>query len=295
VGIFLYGSEANFKHRGAALMAAMTQLGYADGKNVHYEWRAANGQEDLLRSHGADLMRGTMDVVVSSNTAATRVLQATRGTTPIVFGASEDPVIEGFARSMEKPGGSITGVASTVLDHLDRHIELLFAVAPRLTRVTALLNPAEPTYARYKSRLQSAVRAGTRLIVVDASTPRELENAFPARARDDADGLTVMNDTMFYNERRTLAEMSVRAKRPAIFPARGYVEAGGLMSFGPNPEANFTRVAAIVHRVLRGTKPADIPIEPAAKMELVVNRETLRSLGLTLPPEYLAQAVMMGR
>jgi putative ABC transport system substrate-binding protein len=161
--------------------------------------------------------------------------------------------------------------------------------------VTALLNPNEPTYARYKSRLQSAVRTGTKLIVADATTPRELENAFPSRARDDADGLIVMNDTMFYNERRTLAELSVRAKRPTIFPSRGYVEAGGLMSFGPNPEANFVRAAALVDRILKGAKPADLPVEPPVKLELVVNRETLKALGLTLPADVAAQAILVGR
>jgi putative tryptophan/tyrosine transport system substrate-binding protein len=295
VGIFLFGSEANFKYRAGAFIAAMASLGYVQGKTVAYDWRASNGQADLLKSHAAELMRGGHDVVVSSNTATTRMLQAVGGATPIVFGASEDPVIEGFVKSFEKPGGNITGVVSSVLDHLTRHVELLAVVAPRLTRITALLNPAEPTYARYKSRLQSAVRTGTKLIVVDASTPRELENAFPARARDDADGLFVMNDTMFYNERRTIAELSVRAKRPAIFPARGYVEAGGLMSFGPNPEANFTRVAAMVDRILKGARPSELPVEPPVKLEVVVNRETMKSLGLSLPPAVAAEAVMLGR
>ena len=293
----MFGSEANFRSRAEAFVLAMKQLGYEQGRTVQYEWRAANGQEDLLRSMAGEMMRNGFDLVVSSNTAATRALRlaGASSTIPVVFGASEDPVLEGFVKSMERPGGNITGVSSGVLDHLRRHVELLMAVAPRLTRVTALLNPAEPTYAGYKARLQSAVRAGTKLIVVDASTPREIEQAFPSRARDDADGLVVMNDTMFYNERRTIAEMAVRARRVAVFPARGYVEAGGLMSYGPSPEANFGRAAGMVDRILKGVKPAHMPVEPPARVELVINRDTTKTLGLTIPPDLWAQATVLAK
>lgn len=295
IGILMYGSEANFRTRGQAFVAAMRGLGYEEGRTVSYDWRAANGQDDLLRNLAAELTRGQHDVVLSSNTVCTRALRAASSVTPIVFGASEDPVLEGFAKSMDRPGTNATGVSSGVLDLLGRQVELLMAAAPRLTRVTALLNPQEPTYGRYKARLQATVRAGTKLIVVDAATPRELEGAFPSRARDDADGLIVMNDALFYTERRTIAELSLRAKRIAIFPARGYVEAGGLMSYGPNPEANFARAAHIVDRVLKGARPGDIAIEPPARVELAFNRETARALAVTIPQELAAQAVIVGK
>jgi ABC-type uncharacterized transport system substrate-binding protein len=123
----------------------------------------------------------------------------------------------------------------------------------------------------------------------------QIESAFPSRVRDDADGLLVMNDVVLYNERRTIAEAAARARRPAVYPQRGYVEAGGLMSYGANPEANFLQSAQYVDRILKGAKPADLAMESARKVELVVNREALRSIDLQLPPEIAKQAVMFGR
>ena len=295
VALLLYGSRANFASRADAFTKAMAALGYVEGKTVAYEYRVANGQEDLLATHAAELGASGASVIVSASTHTTRALKAARIATPVVMGSAEDPIAEGFVKTLEKPGGNITGVNATVLDQLERHIELLFAVAPRLTRVTALLNPTNPTYRTYRGRLQSAVRAGTRLIVVDASTPEQIEAAFPSRVRDDADGLVVMNDTVFYNERRNLVEMAARAKRPAVYPSRGYVEAGGLMSWGPNPEANFTRAATYVDRILKGAKPADLPVEQATQIELVANREAFRAMGLSIPPEIQRQAILLGR
>lgn len=295
VAFLLYGSRANFISRSDAFMKAMAKLGYVEGKTVAYDFRVANGQEDLLAAYAAEIGRSGADVVVSASTHTTRALKAAGIATPVVMGSAEDPIAEGFVKSLEKPGGNITGINATVLDQLDKHVELLFAVAPRLTRVTALLNPTNPTYRTYRGRLQSAVRPGTRLIFVDASTPEQIESAFPARVRDDADGLVVMNDTLFYNERRTLAEMAAHAKRPAVYPARGFVEAGGLMSWGPNPEANFTRAASYVDRILKGAKPAEMPVEQATRIELVVNREAFRAMGLAIPPEIQRQAIVLER
>ena len=293
VAFLLYGSRPNFASRAEAFMKAMAELGYVEGKTVAYDFRIANGQEDLLATYAAELGRSGATVIVSASTHTTRALKAAGISTPVVIGAAEDPVSEGFAKSLEKPGGNMTGIDSATIEHLGRHVELLFAVAPRLTRVTALLNPSNPTYRLYRGRLQSAVRPGTRLIFVDASTPAQIEGAFPSRARDDADGLVVMNDTIFYNERRTLAEMAARAKRPAIYPQRGFVEAGGLMSWGPNPDVNFARAASFVDRILKGARPGDLPIEQATHIELVASREAFRALDLAIPPDIQRQAVLV--
>lgn len=295
VAILLYGSRANFASRAEAFTKAMASLGYVEGKTVTYDYRIANGQEDLLATHAAEIGRGGGAVVVSVSTHTTRALKAAGIATPVVMAAAEEPIAEGFVKSLEKPGGNITGINASVLDQLDKHVELLFQVAPRLSRITALLNPTNPTYRTYRARLQSVVRPGTRLVVADASTAEQIESAFPARARDDADGLIVMNDTLFYNERRTLTEIAARAKRPAIYPARGFVEAGGLMSWGPNPEANFARAAVYVDRILKGARPADMPVEQASRIELVANREAFRAMGLAIPPEIQRQAHFIGR
>ena len=295
VGILNFGSRANFRTRAEAFMRAMSERGYVEGKTVAYDWRTANGQEEVLKSHAAELGHGAVDVIVSASTHTSRALRNSGVAVPVVMAANEEPTIEGFARSMERPGGNFTGISASVLDHLDRHVELLFAVAPRLTRITALLNPENPAYRVYRSRLQSAVRAGTKLIVADAATVDQIDAAFPARARDDADGLIVMNDSMFFNERRAIVDAATRVKRPSIYPIRAFVEAGGLMSFGANPEANYARAAQYVDRILKGAKPAEMPIDPPAKMELVVNRDRLETLGFPLPPDIARQAVYYPR
>ena len=295
VAILFFGSRANFASRADAFTKAMAELGYVEGKNIAFDWRTANGQEDLLATYANEIGRSGVDVVLSASTHTSRALKVANVPQPVVMAATEDAVAEGFARSPEKPGGTMTGIASASYELIDRHVELLFAVAPRLTRITALLNPLTPTYRAYRGRLQSAVRAGTKLIVVDASSIEQIEAAFPARARDDADGLIVMNDVLLYNERRTVVESAARARRPAVYPLRGFVEAGGLMSWGPNNEANFVRAAGFVARILKGARPGDLPMEAPAKLELVVNRETLRNLSLELPPELAKQALPIGR
>ena len=295
VAILMYGSRSNFASREAAFVKGMRELGYEAGRNVAYEWRPANGQEDLLKSLAQEISGTAPDVILSVSTQTTHALLSATRQVPIVMAASEDPVTEGFARSLENPGGNITGMSASVLDQLGRQVDLLAQVAPRLTRVTALLNPLEPTYRIYRGRLQSSVRAGTRLIVVDASTPQQIEQAFPSRSRDDADGLIVMNSAMYFTERRAIVELASRARRPAIYPLREYVEAGGLMSWGPNREANFTRAAAYVDRILKGARPADLPIEPAVRLELAIHRETARNAGVEIPPDLARQAVMIGK
>ena len=296
VGILFFGSRANFRSRADAFVQGMAARGYVEGKTVAYDWRTANGQEDLLKPTAGELARSGVQVIVSASTHTSRALRSAGVTTlPIVMAANEEPTIDGFARSLDKPGGNFTGISASVLDLLDKHVELLFAVAPRLTRITALLNPQNAAYRTYRARLQSAVRAGTKLIVVDASTAEQIDSAFPARAREDADGLIVMNDVMLYNERRTVIDAASRVKRPGIYPLRGFVEAGGLMSYGANPEANFARAATYVDRILKGAHPAEMAIEPPAKIELVVNRDRLETLGLQLPAELARQAVYYPR
>ena len=296
VGVLHFGSRANFRSRGEAFVQAMAERGYVEGRTVSYDWRTANGQEDVLKSLAVELGQGIVDVIVSASTHTSRVLRnAGVANVPVVMAANEEPTIEGFARSTERPGGNFTGISSSVLDHLDRHVELLFAVAPRLTRITALLNPENPAYRTYRARLQSTVRAGTKLIVADAATIDQIDAAFPARARDDSDGLIVMNDSMFLNERRAVVDAAARVKRPAVYPIRAFVEAGGLMSYGANPEANYARAAQYVDRILKGAKPAEMPIEPPAQLELVVNRDRLETLGFPLPADIARQAIYYPR
>jgi putative ABC transport system substrate-binding protein len=291
VAILTYGSRANFKSRAEAFHTSMRVLGYEEGRNVRYEWTHANGQEDLLVSFARDLATNPPDVVVSASAPTTKVLQKYTRTVPIVMAAAEDAVVEGFVRSLDKPGGNITGISASVLDQIPRHLDLLAEVSPRIRRIVALLNPTNATYASYRSRLEAAIHPPRRVAVVDARNRDEIDRVFEGHGRrDEAEGLLVMNDPTFYTERRTIAEGASRLRQPAIYPLRGFVEVGGLMSYGPNPEANFARVAVFVDRILKGTRPADLPVEMAPRMELVINRDTANALKLELKPDLLKQA-----
>jgi putative ABC transport system substrate-binding protein len=293
VGVLHFGSRTNFQSRAEALLKGLAELGYVEGKSVAVTWRAANGQLDLLGSYAQELGQGAVDVVVSASTNTSRALRKANAMVPVVMASVEDPVAEGFVKAAEKPATNMTGIAASTYDHLERHVEVLMAVTPRLTRITALVNPDNPSARGFRGRMQSVVRSGTRLIFANAATVDQIESAFPARAREDADGLVVMNDTLFFNERRTITEAAARARRPAIYPLRAFVEAGGLMSLGPNQEANFYRAATFIDRILKGTKPGDVPMEPSPKIELVISRDVMQNLGLQVPPDLAKQAVLL--
>jgi putative ABC transport system substrate-binding protein len=293
VAILHSGAAANLTKRAEVFTKALRDLGYEDGRNVQLQWLSANGQADLLTEMAAQLAREAPEVVVSASAITTRSLRAATQRIPIVMAAAEDPVAEGFVRSLANTGNNVTGVSSSVLDQLRRQIELLSEMAPRLRRVTALLNPANPIYKTYRARVEFNVPPGLRLTVVDASTPREMERAF-TRARDDTEGVLVMNDPDYYTLRREVTEQALSSRRPTIYPLRGFVEAGGLLSWGPNVEANFARTAWYVDRLLKGAKPSELPIETPSRFELVANRATARLLGISLPPDILRQASVIG-
>jgi putative ABC transport system substrate-binding protein len=200
-------------------------------------------------------------------------------------------VLEGFVKSMAQPGTNITGISASVLDHLPRHLDMLTEYSPRIRRIVALLNPANATYAAYRARLEAAIRPPRRLVIVEARTRDQIDRVFERRpGAQEPEGLLVMNDPEIYTERRTVAEGAARLRQAAVYPLRGFVEAGGLMSFGPNPEASFIRAAYFVDRILKGARPAELPVEPAPRMELVLNRDAARGLGIAFSTELLKQA-----
>jgi putative ABC transport system substrate-binding protein len=294
VAILMYGSPANFAGRADAFTSAMRELGYEPGKNIHYDWRSANGQDDLLRKLAEEVSREPFDVIVSASANTTRALQKATKTRPIVMGSVEDPVGEGFARSLAQPGTNMTGVTSSVVDHLPKQLELLADVVPHLTTVTAALNPANVSYRAYRDRLDAAAtRRKLKLVIVDAKSAAQIEAAFAPLAANQVGAVLVMNDAGYYNERAVVAEIASGARRPAIYPHRGYVEAGGLISYGPNPEANFTRAAYYVDRILKGAKPSELPIEPPSLLETVIHRGAALALGLTIPPDLLNQSTVI--
>ena len=292
VAIFTFGSRFNARARTEAFLKGMRELGYEDGRNVQFEWRFANGQPDLVKDIAVELSRAHIDVIVSASTLTTDALLQATSTIPIVMATVEDPVISGFVKSLAHPETHVTGLTSNAIEQVPRHMELLLKAVPSVKRVAALVNPASAIYAAYRARVEWASRsARVRLAMMDATNFRDIERVFAKIQSAPVGGMLVMSDGSFYTERNTITELAARYRVPAVYPQQGYAEAGGLMSYGQNVEYNYTRAASYVDRILKGANPADLPIEEPANAELVINRNTARSLGLALPPELLKRAV----
>lgn len=291
VALLMFGSPVNFRSRFDAFRGGMEELGYAEGGNILYEIYSANGQPDILRELARDLARSGVDVIVSASTLTTQALHDAGVAHPVVMAAVDDPVAEGFARTLARPGTNYTGLSANVVGEAQRFVELLAMATAKLARVGLLANPANPTYRAVVARFEAAVaRLGAKLVVLQASTTEQVEDAIPTTGHDVVDGIVVMYDSMLYNHRIRVVELARDTRRPVIYPQRGYVEAGGLMSYGPQLEQSYRRVASYVHRILRGARPADLPIEPPAKLELVINRTAARGLGVQLPASFLKKA-----
>jgi ABC-type uncharacterized transport system substrate-binding protein len=290
VAILQFGAPANFKSRADAFMKGMKELGYVEGKDVVYDWCSANGQIDLLQQEARELAGGNVEVIVSASMLTTQALHRANVKVPVVMVAVDDPVASGFVQSIARPQTNFTGLTADVLDQVPRFIELLSSAVPRLSRVVGLVNPTNTTYRAYCSSLSaSAQKAGARLVIVDAATAQQMDRAFHG-GKDEADGVVVMSDALFYTGRKQIVELAETSRRPVIYPLRGYVEAGGLMSYGPKLEDNFLRAATYVDNLLKGANPATMAIEAPAKYELVINRNTALALGLAIPDELLKKA-----
>jgi putative ABC transport system substrate-binding protein len=291
VALLMFGSPINFRTRIAAFVKGMEDLGYVEGINVLFEFYSANGQLEVLQELARNLNRSAPEVIVSASTLTTAALRQAGVSQPVVMAAVDDPVAEGFARSLARPGGYYTGLSASVMSEAPRFVELLSTAMPKLARVGLLANPSNPTYRAFVSRFDAAIgRIGAKRVVLDASSTAELEQAFPATGQDVVDGLIVMYDTLFYNERMRIVELARDTRRPAVYPQRGYVEAGGLMSFGPQLEASYLRVASYVNKLLKGARPSDLAIELPPKFELVVNRTAARGLNIQFPAAFLQKA-----
>jgi len=291
VAVLMFGSPGNFRRRQESFVRAMSDLGYAENRAIRYEWISANGQQDLLDRRASEIAKAKFDVIVSASTRTTQALVGKVRTTPIVMVTVEDPVLSGFVRDLERPEGNVTGLTTSQCEDLPHMLELLTAAVRGLGKAAAMLNPASATYETCKSRIETAARAShLRLTLFQASRPAEIERAVGGAAYDRAGGMVVTSDTAFYNERVYVSELASRLRLPAIYPLQGYVEAGGLMSYGANPEHNFVRAASFVDRILKGAQPAELPVEAVARRDFVINHFAARMIGFEFPRELRERA-----
>jgi putative tryptophan/tyrosine transport system substrate-binding protein len=270
----------------------LKDAGFVEGENVAIEYRWAEGQFDRLPALAAELVHRRVAVIAALNTASALTAKAATATIPIVFAVPEDPVGLGLIASLARPGGNATGINFFSQEVVTKRLELLRELVPAATRVAVLVNPAAAATTETTMReVAGAARAiGLQIQVLNASTSQEINAAFAIFARERPDALYVGGDAFFQVRRAQLVNLASRHAVPATYGGREFAVAGGLMSYGTNLTDTYRQVGAYAGRILKGTKPADLPVVQASKFELVINAETARMLGLTVPPTLLATA-----
>jgi putative ABC transport system substrate-binding protein len=291
VGVLLPAPAAAVGTHLQALREGLRELGYVEGQNLALELKWVTTAESELDRLAADLVQAKVDVLVTWTTPATLAAMRATSTVPIVMVAVGDPVGNGLVASLARPGGNVTGVSNVSRELSGKLLELLREIHPGATRIAALRNPTNPASELLWRETQTAAQAlGVQLQLVQMHEPGELEAAFAAMLRARASGAVVLADALFLAERNRIAALARKARLPTVFERAENVEAGGLMSYGPKLTGQFRQAAAYVDKILRGAKPADLPVEQPTTFELVINRKTAAALGLTIPPSLLVRA-----
>jgi len=279
------------RHRLEAFRQGLRELGYVEGQTIALEVRSAEGKWERLPTLAAELVRLKVDVIVTATVPGIRAAQQATKTIPIVMAVVADPVATGFVASLARPGGNITGLSMMAPELAGKRLELLKEAVPRVSRVAVLRNPTNPGAALSVSETEVAARAlGVQLQLLEVRTSEELDGAFGAAARDRAGALIVLPDPMFLTHRARIADLAAKRRLPAMYYERDYVEAGGLMSYGPSLRDMYRRSAIYVDKILKGATPADLPVEQPTRFELVISLKSARGLGLTIPQSVLTRA-----
>jgi putative ABC transport system substrate-binding protein len=270
---------------------ALREAGYVEGQNLTIEWRDPEGKPERVGDLAAELVRLKVDLLVAPNPLATIAAKKATTSIPIVMLHTPDPVQLGLVASLARPGGNITGTTSLSADLSVKQLQLLKEAIPRAARISVLWNSANPWHA---IALKAADSAGRSLVAelhsVEVRVPEELDAAFAAMAKERADAVLVLSDPMTFFHRRRVADLAAKRRLPTMHGVRGYVDAGGLMSYWAYQADLYRRLASYVDRILRGAKPGDLPIEQPTRFELVINLKTAKALGLRIPPSLLARA-----
>ena len=286
VGLVSPRSPEDSSHLGAAFRKALNDAGYIEGQNVMVEYHWLEGQFNRLPALMADLVRRRVAVIATpAFTAAAPVAKAATTTIPIVFGVAEDPVKLGLVASLARPGGNATGINFLAIELTAKRLGLLHDLVPKAVRIAVLINPASaPTAETTLQDIPEAARPlGLQIQILNASTSREIEAAFATLVRDRADALFVAPDGFFGSRRVQFATLAAHHRVPVAYFLREFVEAGGLMSYGPNILDVFRQVGVYTGQILKGAKPADLPVVQSTKFELVINAQTARLLGIEVP------------
>ena len=291
VGCLVAGSKAGTERVFDGFMQGMRDLGYVEGQNWTLEVRYADGDQARAQSLAEELVRIKPDVLVSGAMAGVVALKKFTDTIPIVSPILVDPVGFGFVRSHARPGGNVTGVLLTVEDLPSKQLALAGEMVPNARKVGLLVNPGNPTHDAQRPNVEAAAAAlGIELVTLQARMPDDLHAAFDKLTRERVAMVLAFPDGMFLNERKRIALLAMAARLPSMFGLRQNVEDGGLMSYGVELRESWRRTAAFVDKILKGTKPGDLPVEFPTKLELVINLTAAKVLGLEVPATLLARA-----
>jgi ABC-type uncharacterized transport system substrate-binding protein len=274
-----------------AFKQGLRELGYVEGKNIVIEWRSAEGKLDRASALAAELVRLKVDVIVTGGPQSTRAAKEATTTIPIVMAFDNDPVGNGFVASLARPGGNITGLSTLYPEISGKQLELLKEIVARLSRLAVLGNSAHPGNAQALKETELAAGAlAVQLQYLDVRESKDIETAFRAASKGRADAVLVLENAVLTSHRKQLVELAAKSRLPAIYPQTEYMEAGGLIYYGPNTPDLFRRAAIYVDKILKGAKPADLPVEQPTKFEFIINLKAAKQIGLTIPPNVLVKA-----
>jgi len=269
----------------------LRDLGFEEGKNLVIELRSAEGDFTRLPALAAELVEMKLDLIAAAGTLGTRAAQQATSTIPIVMGSTNDPVADGFVKSLGRPGGNITGVANMGAEIGPKHLEMLVSMSPKLERVAVLLAPANPSHARILEMVRSAARKREiRIFPVEAQTRQGLDTAFSKMATEKVGAFIVAQDAFLVQYGPEIASAAAKQNLLSISAFSAYAEAGGLLSYGQNLAESWRRAATFVDKILKGRKPADLPVEQPTTLELVINRKTATTMGIKIPQSILVLA-----
>jgi putative tryptophan/tyrosine transport system substrate-binding protein len=291
VGVLLALSQSAISDRIQAYQQALRELGYIERKNIFVEYRYADGKFDELPNLARELVRLNVNVIVTGGPTATRPAKEATVKIPIVMAQDTDPVGNGFVASLARPGGNITGLSNYHPDLAGKQLELLKEIIPRIRQVAVLQNSNEPGNAQALKETELAARAlRVQPHYLDARDAGAIETAFRIASKERVDAVLVLSSPVASSYRKQLAEIAAKSRIPAMYQVSESVEAGGLVTYGVSTPDLWRRAAVYVDKILKGAKPADLPVEQPTKFELVINLKAAKQIGLTIPPNVLARA-----
>ena len=274
-----------------AFRQGLQENGWVEGQNVSVQYRFAEGDANRLPSLAAELVQLQSQVIVVEATVAIQAVKNATSSIPIVMATSIDPVSMHFVTGLARPGGNITGMSLISEELSGKRLQLLTEIVPKLTRVAVMTNPGSPAARLSLAQTQAAAQSlGMQILPIEVHKPADFASAFSSITAAYADALIVTPDPMFYNEHPKIVAFAAASKLPALYPEREAAQSGGLMTYGPSIPASFRRAAVYVDKILRGAKPADLPVEQPTKFDLTINLKTAKALGLTVPQLLLARA-----